>query len=102
MKLYLDDERATPNGYTRCYTPKDVILYLVNNRNIDEVSLDHDLGSDEFIGTGYDVLLWIEERVFTEGYIPPKIKVHSANVSARYKMELAIKRIEKFLKENKK
>ncbi|WP_329604971.1 cyclic-phosphate processing receiver domain-containing protein [Spartinivicinus ruber] len=39
---------------------------------------------------GYDVVLWIEEAVVTRQFIPPKIKVHSANSSARLKMEAGI------------
>ena len=33
-------------------------------------------------GTGYDVVLWIEEQVALNGFVPPAIKVHSANVAA--------------------
>ncbi len=56
--------------------------------------MDHDLGDDER-GTGYDVVLWIEEAVVTKGFKPPLIRVHSANSSAREKMELGIKSINK-------
>jgi hypothetical protein len=44
-------------------------------------------------GTGYDVLLWIERAVFIDGFVPPTIAVHSANSSARIKMECAIAQI---------
>ncbi len=91
MKIYLDDERQTPVGYTRCLWPEEVIELLQNN-DIEEVSLDHDLGDDDH-GTGYTVLLWIEEQVFCHGYKPPRLRVHSANSSARDKMNLAIERI---------
>ncbi|WP_309295279.1 cyclic-phosphate processing receiver domain-containing protein [Aeromonas caviae] len=42
-----------------------------------EISLDHDLG-DDGRGTGYDVILWIENEVMTNYFIPPKIHIHSA------------------------
>ena len=58
-----------------------------------EISLDHDLGNDDR-GTGYDVVLWIEEQVALHGFAPPAMKVHSANVSARTKMENGIRAIE--------
>jgi hypothetical protein len=61
---------------------------------VDELSLDHDLGDDEH-GTGYDVLLWVEEAVVNRGFAPPRIRVHSANVSARQKMEAAVSSIER-------
>lgn len=32
-------------------------------------------------GTGYDVVLWIEEQVALNGFVPPAMKVHSANVA---------------------
>lgn len=92
MKVFLDDLRETPEGWVRAYWPEDVIE-LLKSTNIVELSLDHDLGDDEH-GTGYDVLLWIEEQVFCNGFRPPAIKVHSANSSARMKMHAAIISIE--------
>lgn len=92
MKVYLDDERTTPPGWIRTYWPTDTIELLKSNQ-VTHLSLDHDLGDDER-GTGYDVVLWIEEAIVTTGFTPPKIVVHSANVSARAKMELGIKEIE--------
>jgi hypothetical protein len=91
MKVYLDDERSTPNGWVRVYWPCEAIE-LLKSGQVTEISLDHDLGDDER-GTGYDVVLWIEERVALQGFIPPKISVHSANVSARAKMEAGIRAI---------
>jgi len=92
MKVYLDDERKTPDGWRRIYWPEEAIE-LLKLGNVKEISLDHDLGDDER-GTGYDVVLWIEEAVFTRGFEPPKMSVHSANSSARFKMELGIKKIQ--------
>lgn len=92
MNVYLDDERPTPPGYVHARWPKDVINLLKTN-SIEILSLDHDLGDDQR-GTGYDVLLWLEQEVVTKGFQPPKtIVVHSANVSARQKMESAIRKI---------
>ncbi|WP_419238326.1 cyclic-phosphate processing receiver domain-containing protein (plasmid) [Photobacterium leiognathi subsp. mandapamensis] len=91
MKVYLDDERETPIGWVRVYFPEEAIELLKTGK-VTEISLDHDLGDDDH-GTGYDVVLWIEEAVYTKGFIPPRIKVHSANTSARKKMELGIKNI---------
>ncbi|MBF4323163.1 cyclic-phosphate processing receiver domain-containing protein, partial [Vibrio anguillarum] len=61
MKVYLDDERDTPEGWVRSYWPEEVIE-LLKSGNVTEISLDHDLGDDDH-GTGYDVVLWIEEAV---------------------------------------
>jgi hypothetical protein len=73
------------------YWPDEAIAFLETGR-VTELSLDHDLGDDER-GTGYDVVLWIEEAVITRGFVPPKIFVHSANSSARQKMEMGIRAI---------
>lgn len=92
MKVYLDDERTTPEGSVCVYWP-DEAIELLKSGDVTEISLDHDLGDDDR-GTGYDVVLWIEEQVALRGFVPPAMKVHSANVSARTKMEngiLAIK-----------
>jgi hypothetical protein len=93
MKVYLDDERATPEGWHRVYWPDEAIA-LLQTEKVTEISLDHDLGDDQR-GTGYDVILWIEEAVITRGFVPPKISVHSANSSAREKMELGIQSIQR-------
>lgn len=97
MKVFLDDERATPVGWVRVHWPDEAIA-LLESGTVSEISLDHDLGDDEH-GTGYDVVLWIEEAVHVRGFIPPKISVHSANSSARQKMELGIQAILKRVSE---
>lgn len=91
MKVYLDDEREAPEGWIRVYWPEEAIEYLKTGE-VSEISLDHDLGDDER-GTGYDVILWIEKAVYTEGFKPPIIHVHTSNASARKKMELGVRSI---------
>ena len=93
MKLYLDDERKAPEGWIRTKTPGETIATL-KTKAVRELSLDHDLGDDDGIGTGYDVLLWIEREVVNEGFDPPKIHIHTANPSARSKMLQAVSSIE--------
>ncbi len=93
MRVYLDDERATPDGWTRVYWPDEAIA-LLETGNVAEISLDHDLGDDER-GTGYDVIAWIEEAVVTRGFVPPSMRVHSANPAARVRMEAGIAAIER-------
>lgn len=92
MKIWLDDERKAPNGWISARLPQEVITIMKTGK-VTEISLDHDLGDDEK-GTGYDVLLWLEKQVAVKNFKPPKISIHTANVSARRKMELAVKSIE--------
>lgn len=96
MKIFLDDIRQPPPGWVHVYWP-DEMINLLKTGFVEEISLDHDLGDDNK-GTGYDVLIWIENAVVMDGFNPPKIKIHSANVSARRKMELAIININKLRK----
>ena len=99
INIYLDDERRTPNKFVRTYTPKQTIELLSQHSNVGILSLDHDLGDDEGIGTGYDVLKWIEEMVYLDPlYQPPKeVLVHSANPPAAKKMMAAIENIKKLI-----
>ena len=76
MKLYLDDEIKNPVGWIRVFWPDEAIAWL-KTEMVTEISLDHDLG-DDGRGTGYDVILWIENEVMTNYFIPPKIHIHSA------------------------
>lgn len=90
MKVYLDDERPTPEGWVRTYTPKETIE-LLKTRKVTHLSLDHDLGDDVKIGTGYHVLLWIEEEQYNDSSFPiPHMEVHSANPAGVYRMKQAI------------
>ena len=93
MKVYLDDERRAPDGWVQVHWPEEVINLLESGK-VTELSLDHDLGDDAH-GTGYDVILWVEHAVATRGFQPPSIRVHSANSSARIKMESGIRSIER-------
>lgn len=99
MRIFLDDERIPPKGWVLVRWP-DEAIDLLKTGKVTEISLDHDLGDDER-GTGNDVILWIEEQVATSSFDPPIISVHSANSSARKKMEAGIKSINRFSKKNK-
>ena len=98
MKVYLDDKRQTPEGWVRVFWP-DQAIELMKTGQVLDISLDHDLG-DDTRGTGYDVILWIEEEVAMRGFKPPKIYVHSANSSAREKMLAGVESIERWAREN--
>jgi hypothetical protein len=93
MKVFLDDERQPPPGWTLVRWPEEVIE-LLKAGEVESLSLDHDLGDEGDRRTGYTVLLWLEEAVAVRGFVPPsEIRVHSANASAKEKMLLAIESI---------
>ena len=92
MRVFLDDVRPAPEGWVLVRWPSEVIA-LLEAGEVAELSLDHDLGDDKI--TGYDVLVWLEEAVAMRGFVPPTIRIHSANVVGRARMEQAIASIER-------
>ncbi len=98
-QIYLDDTREAPVGWRRCYWPQEVID-LLKQGGVSHISLDHDLG-DDTIGTGYDVLSWLEEAVYTgqenPSIVPMYITIHSANPVGRQRMQNAIDSIFRFI-----
>lgn len=100
MKLYLDDERACPEGWTLAKTAEEAI-FLLETEKVEEISLDHDLGDTDHDPewTGYTVLLHIESKVvWDDTYHAPRIKIHTANSGARPKMEAGVANIEKYMR----
>jgi hypothetical protein len=93
MKIYLDDERPAPAGWTLMRWPHEVIAAL-QTECVSAISLDHDLGNDQ-IGTGYDVLLWLEEAVANHRFDVPEIHIHTANAAARPRMLAAVAQIKR-------
>jgi len=118
MKIWLDDTRnpAESLPYQRWWrdepearlddwiwvrTAPEVIAWL-SVGGVDEISLDHDLGSSPGAGKGIDVLNWIDEQVVnTEDYEPPVIHIHSGNLPGHHAMELARDAIHRHLEERK-
>ena len=98
MKVFLEDRRRAPDGWRQVRWPQEAIELLAGGQ-VTHLSLDHDLGDDEH-GTGYDVILWLEEAVATRGFHPPEVVVHSANSSARAKMEAGIRSIRRFARDS--
>jgi len=99
VKIWLDDVRPAPKGWKHVFWPEEMIE-LLKQGNVSHISLDHDLGNDER-GTGYGVLLWIEQATMLQGFNPPNMVVHSANTSAKQKMLAAIAKINRIQQANK-
>lgn len=101
LLLWLDDERTPPTPeWIWVKTAPDAIKALQTSY-FRVVSLDHDLG-DDVLGTGYDVLSYIEEKVHTDlNYRAPEIRIHTANPAARVRMALAAESIERKIRESK-
>ena len=95
VKLWLDDIRPAPDGWTWAHNAEEAVSFLA--RGVVEVaSLDHDLG-DAVAQTGYDVLVWVERAVAADAWYGPlpRFLVHSANPVGRDRMQAAIRGIQR-------
>lgn len=98
MKLWLDDIRPTPKGWKH-YKDAYGMIYALDEyaSQVEEISLDHDLGDGALYGTGYDVMKYLEEKAHSEPEfpIPPVINFHTANPIGNLNMERALDSIQK-------
>ena len=99
MRIWLDDMREAPAGWTRCVRP-DEVIELLEGGEVEEISLDYDLGLVDERGldwNGEDVLRWIEQQVFERGSSVrlPVISIHSANPVGRQRLQRALDAIER-------
>jgi hypothetical protein len=93
MKVYLDDVRQAPEGWHQCVTAWEVIDLFNSGEKITHLSLDHDLGPEKS-GTGYDVCLYLMEKVFENPSFPlPHTLIHSANPVGVQHMNQVLSRI---------
>lgn len=107
MKLWLDDARPAPDGWTLARNFEEAVSLLAQGTAV-EASLDYDLylvaepsspsglavaTVDDQAKTGLDVALWIEEAI-TDGRIPAlALRCHSTNPEGRRLITAVIARI---------
>jgi hypothetical protein len=83
MKLWLDDIRPCPEGYTHARSVNEAIR-LLEQHECEYASLDHDLGEfSEDGGDGFKVVLWMAEH---DRWPTSGICVHSANPPGMMRM----------------
>lgn len=88
IKLWLDDERPAPEGWTGAKSVADAMI-LCQSHTVEAMSLDHDLGSGH--PTGYDFCCWIEREVVAGRFTLPRlIIIHSRNPVGKSAMKLAL------------
>lgn len=84
MRIFLDDIRSCPDRYTPARSYEAFIRLAAQNKgNIEEISLDFDLGE---MYNGLDACVFLVENQI----IPAKIRIHSTHIHAR-KMELYLR-----------
>lgn len=84
INLYVDDLRDCPSGFVVARTFQEAIQ-LLENHEVDMLSLDHDLGEDlqgNLLPTGYDLVKYICEK----GLRANKIYLHTDNPVGRENM----------------
>lgn len=83
INLYIDDLRRCPDGFIVARNYNEAIN-IINNNQINILSLDHDLGIDEngIEKNGYDIVKYLCEN----GINPKKIYIHTDNVVGRDNM----------------
>ena len=105
MKLWVDDIRSAPKGYTECKSVKDAKMFCYAHCSadkelcIDEINLDHDAGDYAiFDGDYINILNFLENKQNTEGWkINCLFKFHSANpVGVKNMIRICIKNDWKF------
>lgn len=90
MRLWLDDLRPAPDGWTHARTQGEAIE-LLEVGGVVAVSLDHDLGEPESeVGSGYGVACWIEEHAAVGDLARLEWAIHSANPVGRERMRRAM------------
>lgn len=99
MKLWLDDVRPAPEGWTWVKTAWDAIA-LLEKGGVEAVSLDHDLGDPEN-GTGQFVANWIEAEAYHRRLGPIGWRVHSANPIGAERMKITLERAETYWNERR-
>jgi len=84
INVYVDDLRDCPIGFVVARTYQQAI-HLLENNEVDILSLDHDLGEDlqgNLLPTGYDLVKYICEK----GLRANKIYLHTDNPVGRENM----------------
>jgi len=94
--MWLDDNRKAPEGWLWVKSVDEAIQYctVFGFDEIEEMSLDHDLGKDA--PTGYDFVKWMETQASMNNEdIPLMIFSHSMNPVGRKNIENAVEAIYK-------
>ena len=98
MKLYVDDKLQPPNESWKLAKNYDEAIEFFRTHLITVLDLDYDLGEFK---TGLDVLLWIERQLYEKKMdrhrIPSSIKIHSASIENRLRMQQRINAIHGYL-----
>jgi hypothetical protein len=92
MKIWVDDIRKVPDGYTGTKSVNETIALIeqaeLNGETIELLDLDHDLG--DYATDGGDAIKILDYLAERETYYP--IHIHTANPVGRANMERMLAR----------
>jgi hypothetical protein len=92
MKIWVDDIRKVPDGYTGTKSVNETITLIeqaeLNGETIELLDLDHDLG--DYATDGGDAIKILDYLAERETYYP--IHIHTANPVGRANMERMLAR----------
>lgn len=94
MKIFMDDIRSEPAGFTRTRSVNET-LELIRQQAPEVLSLDNDLGDYAHDGgDGFNVVNALAEWVFTENldFFPDTLILHTSNPVERENMAATAKR----------
>ena len=100
MRLWIDDLRPAPEGYTWAKNVNEVKIYCIQhldpnkNLHIEEFNLDHDSGEYNYLGGDYiEILKFLEEKQYLNNWkINSIFHIHSQNVVGVQNMRAIIQR----------
>lgn len=95
MNVWLDDKRPMPPGYDVHVTSAHEAINLLLHEPVVVISLDHDLGDETVVGTGYIVAKAIEELAHSKRLGRITVLIHTQNPVGRQNMEAALRSAEK-------
>lgn len=97
IKIWLDDERAAPEGFLHARTVDECISLMQQHRgNIYSISFDWWLGSATE-PTGDQALAWLRNAILNEGFpMPTRLRSHTSDRARRFEMYEIIKEMKEF------
>lgn len=100
MKIWHDDIRKPPEGWTWARTNDEAKALLLAN-DVEEISLDHDLGmhkvdpdtpnAELYAGSSEDDGMKLVQWMCEHKKLPPKITIHSWNTGGAQRMAWALR-----------
>lgn len=96
MRVWLDDCRPMPSDYTHWAKTAQEAIQFLDTGLVSAISLDHDLGDETVVGSGYKVACHIEEGAFHQTIPKLEWKIHSSNPVGRARMQDALDNAETY------